>query len=59
MSGGGAASAISRIFKHEGKLTVWLTNDRLRLPIMMKTKVVVGSITAELTDYKLGRLEEF
>lgn len=47
------------IFKHEGKLTVWLTNDRLRLPVMMKTKVVVGSITAELTDYKLGRLEEF
>jgi hypothetical protein len=47
------------IFKHEGKLTVWLTNDRLRLPVMMKTKVVVGSITAELTDYRLGRLEEF
>jgi hypothetical protein len=47
------------LFKHEGKLTVWLTNDRLRLPVMMKTKVVVGSITAELTDYKLGRLEEF
>jgi hypothetical protein len=47
------------IFKHEGKLTVWLTDDRLRLPVMMKSKVVVGSITAELTDFKLGRLEEF
>ena len=47
------------IFKHEGKLTVWLTNDRLRLPVLMKTKVVVGSITAELSDYRLGRLEEF
>ena len=47
------------IFKHEGKLTVWLTDDRLRLPVMMKSKVVVGAITAELTEYRLGRLEEF
>lgn len=47
------------LFKHEGKLTVWLTDDRVRLPVLMKTKVVVGSITAELTDYRLGRLEEF
>jgi hypothetical protein len=49
----------SGIFKHEGKLTVYLTDDRLRLPVMMKSKVVVGSITAELTDYRLGRLIEF
>ena len=47
------------IFKHEGRLTVWMTDDRLRLPVQMKSKVVVGSITAELTDYRLGRLEEF
>lgn len=49
----------SGIFKHEGKLTVYLTDDRVRLPVMMKSKVVVGSITAELTDYRLGKLEEF
>lgn len=49
----------SGVFKHEGKLTVYMTDDRLRLPVMMKSKVVVGSITAELSDYRLGRLEEF
>jgi hypothetical protein len=49
----------SGIFKHEGKLTVYVTDDRMRLPVLMKSKVVVGSITAELTDYRLGRLEEF
>jgi len=49
----------SGIFKHEGKLTVYVTDDRVRLPVMMKSKVVVGSITAELTDYRLGSLEEF
>lgn len=49
----------SGVFKHEGKLTVWVTDDRMRMPVLMKTKVIVGSITAELTDYRLGRLEEF
>ncbi|MCK5125974.1 MAG: DUF3108 domain-containing protein [candidate division Zixibacteria bacterium] len=47
------------VFKHEGKLTVWLTDDRVRMPVLMKSKVVVGSINAELTSYELGNLEEF
>ena len=47
------------VFKHEGKLKVWLTNDRLRLPVLMKSKVLVGSIAAELTRYKLGEIESF
>ncbi len=44
------------IFKHEGQLTVWLTNDRLKLPVLMKSKVLVGSIAAELVEYRLGEL---
>lgn len=47
------------VFKHEGKLTVWMTDDRLHLPVLMKSKVLVGSISAELTDYRLGELEQF
>ena len=47
------------VFKHEGRLTVWLTDDRLRMPILMKSKIVVGSVVAELTDFELGSLEEF
>ena len=49
----------SGIFKHEGKLTVWLTNDRLKMPVLMKSKVLVGSISAELTDYELGEMLDF
>jgi len=49
----------SGIFKHEGKLKVYVTDDRMRLPVILKSKVVVGSITAELTDYRLGELVEF
>jgi hypothetical protein len=47
------------VFKHEGQLKVWLTDDRLRLPVLMKSKVLVGSISAELTDYQLGEIEIF
>ncbi len=47
------------LFKHQGKLTVWLTDDRLKMPVLMKSKVIVGSIVAELEDYRLGRLVRY
>ena len=47
------------VFKHEGKLTVWLTADRVKMPVLMKSKVLVGHISAELTGYKLGNIETF
>ncbi|HOP08071.1 MAG TPA: DUF3108 domain-containing protein [candidate division Zixibacteria bacterium] len=47
------------VFKHEGRLKVWLTDDRLRMPVLMKSKVLVGSISAELTDYTIGELVSF
>ncbi|MDF1544500.1 MAG: DUF3108 domain-containing protein [bacterium] len=47
------------VFRHEGKLKVWMTDDRLKMPVLMKSKVLVGSISAELTDYSLGEIESF
>lgn len=47
------------VFRHEGRLTVWLTDDRLRMPVQMKSKVIVGAISATLTDYRLGEIEQF
>ena len=47
------------LFKQSGKLKIWVTDDRLKMPVLMKSKVVVGSISAELTDYQLGELEAF
>lgn len=47
------------VFKHDGRLKVWLTDDRLKMPVLMKSKVLVGSISAELTDFKLGEIEIF
>lgn len=38
------------IFLNEGNIRVWLTNDARRLPVMMKAKVIIGSIVARLVD---------
>lgn len=42
------------LFQFEGKLTIWLTADARRLPVLMKTKVKVGAIDASLKEYRLG-----
>ncbi len=47
------------VFKHEGRLTVWVTDDRVHMPVKMKSKLAVGSITVELTDFQLGELADF
>ena len=46
----------SGIFKHTGKLTVWLTNDKFKIPVLMKSKVAVGSIASKLKKYTLGKI---
>ncbi len=43
------------LFKHEGKLTIYLSDDKYRVPVLVKTKVPVGSITVELKEYYPGR----
>lgn len=40
------------LFKSEGNILIWLTNDDLKIPVKVKTKVVIGSIDAELTKYE-------
>jgi hypothetical protein len=40
------------LFKSEGSIVVWLTDDELKIPVKVKTKVVIGSIDAELTAYE-------
>lgn len=49
----------SGIFQQKGNLTVWLTDDEIKMPVLMKSKVVIGSISTELTGYKLGEVGKF
>ncbi|MBI4428469.1 MAG: DUF3108 domain-containing protein [Ignavibacteriales bacterium] len=39
------------LFKSEGRVLIWMTNDELKIPVKVSTKVVVGSIDAELREY--------
>jgi len=45
------------IFKKDktGRIWLWFTNDALRIPVMLQTKVFFGHITARLTDYTPGK----
>lgn len=40
------------LFKSEGNILVWLTDDELKIPVKVQTKVIIGAIDAELTDYE-------
>ncbi len=42
------------IFKNNGRLVIWLTNDDRRMPVMMRSKVLVGSISVVLQEFKTG-----
>ncbi|HVP58893.1 MAG TPA: DUF3108 domain-containing protein, partial [bacterium] len=40
----------SGLFQHQGRLTVWLSKDSRLVPVMMKGKIIIGSIDAVLTQ---------
>ncbi|MFN3694688.1 MAG: DUF3108 domain-containing protein [Ignavibacterium sp.] len=40
------------LFKSEGNIVIWLTDDDIKMPVRVKTKVVVGAIDADLTSYE-------
>ena len=41
----------SRIFKGEGSITIWLTNDKNKIPIRIQADLLVGSIKADLEKF--------
>jgi hypothetical protein len=41
-----------RVFKEEESLTIWISDDENKLPIRIKANLLVGSIKADLDDYK-------
>lgn len=40
------------LFKSEGSIIIWLTDDEVKMPVKVKSKVIIGSIDAELTKYE-------
>jgi hypothetical protein len=41
-----------RVFKDDEDLSVWITDDDNKIPILIESKVIVGSIKAELINYE-------
>jgi hypothetical protein len=39
------------LFKSEGRVIIWLTNDDKKIPVKVSTEVVIGSIDAELREF--------
>ena len=39
------------LFKSEGRIVIWLSDDDRKIPVKVSTKVVIGSIDAVLTSY--------
>ena len=40
------------LFKHDGNIIIWLTDDELKVPVRVKTKIVIGYVDAVLTKYE-------
>ena len=40
------------LFKSEGSIIIYMTNDEAKMPVRVRTKVIIGSINADLTSYQ-------
>jgi len=40
------------LFKSDGHVYVWLTDDERKLPVKVSTQIIIGSIDSELTEYR-------
>lgn len=41
-----------RVFKDEDTMTIWVSNDDNKVPVLIKTELLVGSLKAELIQYE-------
>ena len=41
-----------RIFKEDESVTIWISDDKNKIPLLIKAKLIVGSLKATLIDYK-------
>ena len=39
------------LFKSEGNIFIWVTDDEMKIPVKVSTKIVIGDVYAELTKY--------
>ena len=42
-------------FKNKGRMTIWITDDVRRLPVLMKSEIGVGAVSASLSKIHYGK----
>ncbi len=42
------------IFTQKGRVRVWVTNDKYKIPVLVRSKVIIGEVSAVLKEYKLA-----
>jgi hypothetical protein len=40
------------VFEADEDVTVWISDDKNKIPILIQSKIIVGSIKAELSAYE-------
>ena len=45
---------VEGLFKRKGRMFIWLTDDRRKMPVKMESKIPVGSVRAVLLKYREG-----
>ncbi len=40
--------------RKEAKMQIWLTSDERKMPVLMETRMKIGSVAAKLTEYSTG-----
>lgn len=45
------------VFQNKGDIWIWVTADERKIPVLIKSKIIVGSIDIELIDARLPALE--
>jgi hypothetical protein len=43
------------IFKQEGRIWIWVTDDEKKMPVILKSKIAIGEISVQLESYTLGK----
>jgi hypothetical protein len=48
----------SGIFRREGEVLIWLSDDAQRVPVQMQARIVIGSVSARLIQVKGAKLTD-
>ncbi len=46
------------LFDQKGRIKIWVTDDKIKMPVKMETEIMIGKIHAELIEYDEGEIWE-